>query len=302
MTHADSNYMGSLVQALEHQSSLIGEKTALLQKVRGIWVSLTWSEYIAAVAEVGEGLVELGVGAGDKVVTLLANSTALVCIDIATQSIGAVSVPLVIETRPDEVLRLVAELKPKVIAVQSTSWLDLVLEARSTSLIGIDTKVVFADSAGAHSYVEESLFSYQELRKLGRSRLQETPTRFKKRFAEIDKSMVATCVVSSGSTGVSSIYSFSHSQVVEHPNPLLRSFLCRSVRSSCLSVIMGLLASVQSRSILRYLPAQLSHFLKVKSQPSRLQWRFCHILCIHQFSFCSKLQQKPNADLNRIMV
>lgn len=224
MTHADSNYMGSLVQALEHQSSLIGEKTALLQKVRGIWVSLTWSEYIAAVAEVGEGLVELGVGAGDKVVTLLANSTALVCIDIATQSIGAVSVPLVIETRPDEVLRLVAELKPKVIAVQSTSWLDLVLEARSTSLIGIDTKVVFADSAGAHSYVEESLFSYQELRKLGRSRLQETPTRFKKRLAEIDKSMVATCVVSSGSTGVSSIYSFSHSQVVEASQSVAAQF------------------------------------------------------------------------------
>ena len=145
MTRADSNNMGSLVQALEHQSTLIGDKTALLQKVRGIWVSLTWSEYFAAVAEVGEGLVELGVGVGDKVVTLLANSTALVCTDVATQSIGAVSVPLVIETRPDEVLRLIAELKPKAIAVQSTTLLDLVLEARSTGLISRDTKVVFVD-------------------------------------------------------------------------------------------------------------------------------------------------------------
>jgi len=224
MTRADSNNLGSLVQALEHQSTLIGDKTALLQKVRGIWVSLTWSEYFAAVAEVGEGLVELGVGIGDKVMTLLANSTALVSIDVATQSIGAVSVPLVIETRPDEVLRLIAELKPKAIAVQSTSWLDLVLEARSTGLIGRDTKVVFVDSAGAQSYVEESLFSYQELRKLGRSRLLETPTGFKKRFAEIDKSMAATCVVSSGSTGVSSIFSFSHSQVVEASQSVAEQF------------------------------------------------------------------------------
>ena len=156
--------------------------------------------------------------------TLLANSTALVCLDVATQSIGAVSVPLVIETRPDEVLRLIAELKPKAIAVQSTSWLDLVLEARSTGLISRDTKVVFVDSAGAHSYVEESLFSYQELRKLGRSRLLETPPRFKKRFAEIDKSMVATCVVSSGTTGVSSIFSFSHSQVVEASQSVAAQF------------------------------------------------------------------------------
>ena len=224
MTRADSNHMGSLVQALEHQSTLIGDKTALLQKVRGIWVSLTWSEYFAAVAEVGEGLVELGVGVGDKVVTLLANSTALVCTDVATQSIGAVSVPLVIETRPDEVLRLIAELKPKAIAVQSTTLLDLVLEARSTGLISRDTKVVFVDSAGAQSYVEESLFSYQELRKLGRSRLLETPTGFKKRFAEIDKSLAATCVVSSGSTGVSSIFSFSHSQVVEASQSVATQF------------------------------------------------------------------------------
>ena len=224
MTRADSNNMGSLVQALEHQSTLIGDKTALLQKVRGIWVSLTWSEYFAAVAEVGEGLVELGVGVGDKVVTLLANSTALVCTDVATQSIGAVSVPLVIETRPDEVLRLIAELKPKAIAVQSTTLLDLVLEARSTGLIGTDTKLVFVDSAGAQSYVEESLFSYQELRMLGRSRLQETPTGFKKRFAEIDKSLAATCVVSSGSTGVSSIFSFSHSQVVEASQSVATQF------------------------------------------------------------------------------
>ena len=224
MTRADSNHMGSLVQALEHQSTLIGDKTALLQKVRGIWVSLTWSEYFAAVAEVGEGLVELGVGVGDKVVTLLANSTALVCTDVATQSIGAVSVPLVIETRPDEVLRLIAELKPKAIAVQSTTLLDLVLEARSTGLIGTDTKLVFVDSAGAQSYVEESLFSYQELRMLGRSRLQETPTGFKKRFAEIDKSLAATCVVSSGSTGVSSIFSFSHSQVVEASQSVATQF------------------------------------------------------------------------------
>jgi len=227
MTRADSDYMGSLVQALEHKSTLIGDKTALLQKVRGIWVSLTWSEYFAAIAEVGEGLVELGVGVGDKVVTLFANSTALVCIDVATQAIGAVSVPLVIETRPDEVLQLITELKPKAIAVQSTSWLDLVLEARSTGLIDRDTKVVYADSAGAHSYVEDSLLSFQELRKLGRSRLLETPTRFKKRFAEIDKSMVATCVVSSGSTGVSSIFSFPHSQVVEASQSVATQFPLR---------------------------------------------------------------------------
>jgi long-chain acyl-CoA synthetase len=224
MTHSHSNNVGSIIQALEHQSTIIGESTAFLQKVRGIWVSLTWSEYFTSVAEVGEGLVELGIGVGDKVVTLLSNCTALVSIDIATQSIGAVSVPLIIETRPDEVLRLIAELEPKAIAVQTTSWLDLVLEARSTGLISMDTKVVFVDSAGVDSYVEESLFSYQELRKLGRSGLQEIPTRFNKRFGEIDKSMVATCVVSSGSTGLSSIYSFSHSQVVEASQSVAAQF------------------------------------------------------------------------------
>ena len=264
MTRADSNHMGSLVQALEHQSTLIGDKTALLQKVRGIWVSLTWSEYFAAVAEVGEGLVELGVGVGDKVVTLLANSTALVCTDVATQSIGAVSVPLVIETRPDEVLRLIAELR-------SPTWKNHFFRTRNCAC--------WAD------------LGCKKHRRGSRSDLQKLTNHWPP---------PVSCLL------VAQVYrAFFHFRIhrlSRHPNPLLRSFLCTSERSSCLSALMRLLVSVPFQSIQHYLQEQLLHFLKVRSQRSMLHWRFCHISCIRRFNFCNKLQQNPNEDLNRIMV
>jgi D-alanine--poly(phosphoribitol) ligase subunit 1 len=79
--------------------------------------SLSYGELLERVAAVASGLVELGVGPGDRVATLLPNSAASIVAVLGCLWAGAPFVPLSVEDPPARVEQVLRDCDPKVVIV-----------------------------------------------------------------------------------------------------------------------------------------------------------------------------------------
>ena len=93
----------SLTDLLLDRAEKSPEARAMLQKLRGKWNETTWHDYATAVAEVARGLDAIGIGEGHKVLIIVDNRPAFAYLDLATQTIGAISVPVAPATLPRDV-------------------------------------------------------------------------------------------------------------------------------------------------------------------------------------------------------
>lgn len=199
----------TILDALLARARSNGNDRALLQKLRGRWAETTWSGYATAVAEVAEGLVGLGVKPGDKVAVLVDNRPAMVYVDMGSQAIGAVSVPVLTAALHDDVVDVITRLAPSVVVVQDTTWLDVVL----ASLPNV-RHIVHVDTAGISSYQDSRLVDYAQMRANGRSAGASLDS-LARRASALGADSLVTMVASSGATGPMRTFGFTASQIVD---------------------------------------------------------------------------------------
>jgi long-chain acyl-CoA synthetase len=212
----------TILDALLARAKSNGNDRALLQKLRGRWAEITWSGYATAVAEVGEGLAQLGVAKGDRVAILVDNRPAMLYVDLGAQSIGAVSVPVLTAALHDDVVDVLRRVAPTVVVIQDTSWLDVVL----ASLPAVK-HIVHVDTAGISSYADTRLVDYTELRANGRSAGASLDS-LARRSSSLVADSVVTMATSSGATGPMRTFSFTAAQVVDGAEVVAKRFALKA--------------------------------------------------------------------------
>lgn len=199
----------SLTDLLLDRAEKTPHARAMLQKLRGKWNETTWHDYAAALAEVARGLDAIGIGEGHKVLIIVDNRPAFAYLDLATQTIGAISVPVAPTTLPRDVTQLITTLKPSAIVVQDIEWVEVALRDVDSSC-----KIIYVDTAGISAYQDERLISYQGIRELG-AKSADAVTFLRSRAKALQPDGISTMSVSSGTGGVLNSYSFTTRQVSE---------------------------------------------------------------------------------------
>jgi long-chain acyl-CoA synthetase len=107
-----------------------GSQTAVRWLTDDIWSSLTFDEVAERAARAAAGLLELGVGKGDRVVLMMRNIPAFHWLDLAVLFCGATPVSIYNSSAPDQVQYLVAHCGAKVAIVENELFLDKFLKVR----------------------------------------------------------------------------------------------------------------------------------------------------------------------------
>jgi long-chain acyl-CoA synthetase len=84
----------TILDQFDAQVARAGDRPAMRHRVDGAWQAITWAEYGMAVEELATGLLDLGIGPGDRVAILSFNRPEWHLADLAILAAGAVSVPI----------------------------------------------------------------------------------------------------------------------------------------------------------------------------------------------------------------
>src|ERR1019366_6418930 len=79
------------------------ERPALRHKHKGIWHSVTWSEYYANARAIGLALVDAGCRPGDVIAVLSENRPEWLYADLGAQSMGLIGNGIYPTAAPDQV-------------------------------------------------------------------------------------------------------------------------------------------------------------------------------------------------------
>jgi len=108
----------------------VGDKPALLHKVAGDWVPISYRQLATSAGQLANGLIGLGIKAGDRVSLLSENRPEWAVTDLALTALGAVNVPLYSTLPPPQVEYIVADSESVALIVSNQKQLDKALEIR----------------------------------------------------------------------------------------------------------------------------------------------------------------------------
>jgi long-chain acyl-CoA synthetase len=174
-----------------------GARTALREKRLGIWHPTSWAQYLAEVRDLSLGLMDLGVGRGDKVAILGDNRPAWICAELAAQSAGAASVGIYQDSNLNEVAYIIDHCDAKVVVAEDQEQLDKILDMidRLPKIIAI----LYDDPRGLRTYKHPLLMSLESVKARGRAR---DPARFEESVLAGSGKDLAIICYTSGTTGL----------------------------------------------------------------------------------------------------
>lgn len=172
-----------------------GERVITYSKVQGRWVGHTWREAMTRIEETALGLLDLGVERGDRVAILSNTRQEWSMCDLATLSIGAVTVGIYPTLTESQIAYLLEHSGAKAVFVEDggqRSRVEAALSARTDPL----PIVQFEGRAEGPGRLD-----IEALRRRGARRKLEGPEELERRMRENRTSDVVTYVYTSGTTG-----------------------------------------------------------------------------------------------------
>jgi long-chain acyl-CoA synthetase len=200
----------TIVDAFRHNVRTIPDRAALRWNSANAWLTLTWSEYGRAAAEVAAGLAEIGVAPGDRVAILSGNRLEWHLADFGVLGSGAVTVPLYPTSSPEQVAHILGHSEARLCFVENQEQLTKVLKSRD-QLPKLDQVVVLADGL---QFDDPLVMRLAELRSVGVRRLGREPDLFEVRAAAVVPEQLATLVYTSGTTGLPKGAMITHANVM----------------------------------------------------------------------------------------
>jgi len=105
-------------------------RVAFRSKKGGKWVDSTWTELKEKILAIASALIELGVKKGDKVNILSQTREEWVLVDIASLSVGAITVPIYPSNTAEQCEYIINDSESKVIFLENAAQLDKILSIR----------------------------------------------------------------------------------------------------------------------------------------------------------------------------
>jgi long-chain acyl-CoA synthetase len=165
-------------------------------KKDGEWIPISAEKIVERAENIALGLHSLGIGKGDRVAILAANSPDWTITDAGAQLAGVIDVPIYTTLAPNSVEYIVNDSGTKVFFLQDKATFERLAEIipNCKSL----EKMVFFDGTGVTA---ENSISLAELEKAGEKLRTEQSDLMEKLTKAVSKDDIATLIYTSGTTG-----------------------------------------------------------------------------------------------------
>ena len=172
---------------------------ALREKYLGIWQTWTWADLAAEVRVLAAALHRLGLARGGHVAVIGENRPRLYAAMLATQSLGAIPVPMYQDSIAAQMLYVFQDAQIELAIVEDQEQVDKMLEVRDR--FPALTHIVYDDPRGLRDYLQSGLISYDDLRLSGTDFVGSHPRFFDEQVAAAAAGDTATLFYTSGTTG-----------------------------------------------------------------------------------------------------
>ena len=140
-------------------------KIAVRQKNLGIWQAYSWEQEYAQVSAFSQGLLELGLQAGDRVAIIGDNDCEYLWGALAIMAAGAAVVGIFTDVTPREVEYIVTHADAAFVLAGDQEQCDKLLEIKPN--LPLVKRVIYWDDRGLWSYQDSWLMPFQAVRELG---------------------------------------------------------------------------------------------------------------------------------------
>jgi long-chain acyl-CoA synthetase len=187
---------------LIRNAATFADKPAMRHKDLGIWHTWTWAEMLAEVRSFSVGLMELGLGRGDKIAIIGKNKPRLYWAMCAAQALGAIPVPIYADSVADEMAYVLEHAEATFAIAEDQEQVDKL--ASIADRLSKLQMVLYDEPRGLRDYDHSRMKSIDDVQALGRDRLASDPSMLARWQAEVDKgsaSDLAIILYTSGTTG-----------------------------------------------------------------------------------------------------
>lgn len=215
------NINQTLPQLLIERSKINPNKVAIREKDFGVWNEITWTELSQRVKHAALGLASLGVSRNDKVAILADNIPEWPIMELAAQSIGAISIGVYASSVREEVKYLLEYSDAKVVLCQDQEQTDKVIDVRDElpELI----KIIYEDPRGMRDYIDDDFFmNWDNFLEQGANFEKEQPQLFETELAKGKKDDICHFSATSGTTGKPKATMLSHYNYLSMANALIQ--------------------------------------------------------------------------------
>jgi long-chain acyl-CoA synthetase len=168
------------------------EVVAVRYKRDGEWQGLTYREVGAIVSEIGRGLIDLGLQAGDRVSLLSQTRPEWTYVDFAIAGAGGIVVPIYPTNSPEECEWVAGNSESRFIVCEDAEQVAKIAKVRE-NLPHLETVIVMDASGDVGDAI-----SVDDLRERGRSRPEEE---LSERARSVPREQPFTFIYTSGTTG-----------------------------------------------------------------------------------------------------
>jgi long-chain acyl-CoA synthetase len=203
-TTASTTGSSTIADLIPRAAAAHRDNTAIRYKRDGAWHDVSYTQLAETVTEVGLGLIDLGVEAGDRVCILGNTRPEWSYADMAATSAGAVVVPIYQTNSPEECLWVISDSDASAIVCEDVEQLEKIAAIRD-QVPGLRTFVVIDPpegdgiaSGGSAAVQALGAISLDEVRERGRS---HRPEELDARRAAVRPEDPFTFIYTSGTTG-----------------------------------------------------------------------------------------------------
>lgn len=168
---------------------------ALHERVDGHWRTLSWSEYYAALTDVGRGLIALGHEVGDCVAIVGRNCPAWVICEFGIQAARGVPAPIYVTNTPEQLGYIVGNSRSKIAIADGADQLEKYLSAEAEGLFPKLEHIITFDEV---EHEDARVMSFAALRKLG---AEQDPAALNERLDALTGDETCLLIYTSGTTG-----------------------------------------------------------------------------------------------------
>lgn len=222
------------------QTERAGEGIAFRVRRNGAWESLTWTQADHAARSIAAGLMDLGIGPGDKVAILCRTRLEWVLCDVALVLAGAVSVPIYPSNTAEQCAFIIKDSGARAVVAEDAAQLEkllpLVAADPTLRLIHVDSDATFdkPDSSGRSTVRLVEVLSQVDptrrpvslaaLQASGAARLPILSAELNRRETNVGADDVFTIIYTSGTTGQPKGVVLTHRNMVASFESAIRAF------------------------------------------------------------------------------
>ncbi|HEY6982053.1 AMP-binding protein [Reyranella sp.] len=189
----------TLPKLLERNARENPHAAGIREKTRGVWQTLTWTDYRDRVRDFALGLASMGFERGDKLSVVGDNRPQLYIAQLSAQVLGGMSVPVYQDSIASELVYVLNHAESSVIVAEDQEQVDkaLSLKGKLPNL----RLIVFDDPRGLWDYGDPMLRSFESMLEAGRTFAKANPGFYAAELGKGRPDDIAMIAYTSGTTG-----------------------------------------------------------------------------------------------------